>query len=137
MWPAFWSYGNNWPTNGEIDILEAKGHEPFAYSTNYFYGRRASVPLSGSFAKVITSNVSLVDCYHVYEVIWQKASLTFLLDGQVVDTKTGGYVSDLFGKAERVTLNLAVGGDYVGNPPAGNIVPGTMLVDYVKVFTSR
>lgn len=137
MWPAFWSYGNNWPTNGEIDILEAKGNEPFTYSTNYFYGRRAGVPLGGNFTSVITSNVSLTDCYHVYEVIWQKASLTFLLDGQVVDTKTGGYVSNLFGKVERVTLNLAVGGNYVGNPPASSIVPGTMLVDYVKVFTSK
>jgi beta-glucanase (GH16 family) len=137
MWPAFWSYGDDWPTNGEIDILEAKGHEPFVYSTNYFYGRRAGVPLNGNFTKVITSNVSLVDCYHVYEVIWQKGSLTFLLDGQVVDTKTGGYVGNLFGKVERVTLNLAVGGDYVGNPPASSIVAGTMLVDYVKVFTSR
>jgi uncharacterized protein YcfJ len=60
-----------------------------------------------------------------------------LLDGQVVDTKTGGYVGNLFGKVERVTLNLAVGGDYVGNTPASSIVAGTMLVDYVKVFTSR
>jgi beta-glucanase (GH16 family) len=25
MWPAFWSYGDPWPTQGEIDILEARG----------------------------------------------------------------------------------------------------------------
>ena len=22
LWPAYWSCGNDWPTNGEIDILE-------------------------------------------------------------------------------------------------------------------
>jgi beta-glucanase (GH16 family) len=137
MWPAFWSYGNSWPTNGEIDILEARGNEPFAYSTNYFYGRRAGVPLGGDNSTVITSGVSLTDCYHVYEVIWEKNALTFLLDGQIVNTKTGGYVPNLFGKTERVTLNLAVGGNFFSNLIPANIVPGTMLVDYVKVFTAK
>ena len=31
MWPAFWSYGDPWPTQGEIDILEARGQEDFKY----------------------------------------------------------------------------------------------------------
>jgi beta-glucanase (GH16 family) len=25
MWPAFWSYGDAWPTQGEIDIMEGRG----------------------------------------------------------------------------------------------------------------
>ena len=139
MWPAFWSYGDPWPTQGEIDILEARGHEPYNFSTNYFYGRKAGTALAGDFSRVITSDVSLTDCWHVYELIWQKNSLTYLLDGQVVDTKTGGYVSNLFGKQEKITLNLAVGGLFFGNPPptAGSIVTGTMQVDWVKVFVSK
>jgi hypothetical protein len=28
-----------WPTQGEIDILEARGQEDMKYQTNYFYGR--------------------------------------------------------------------------------------------------
>ncbi len=137
MWPAFWSYGDPWPTQGEIDIMEAKGNEPSNFSTNYFYGRRAGINLSGDNTKKITSSVSLTDYFHVYEVIWEKNTLTFLLDGQIVDPKTGGYIPNLFGKKERVTLNLAVGGDYLGNPPANTIVPGTMQVDWVKVFVSK
>ena len=57
----------------------------------------------------------------------------------MVDTKTGGYISNLFGKTERITLNLAVGGNFFGqpNPSAESIIPGTLLVDWVKVFTAR
>jgi hypothetical protein len=28
MWPAFWSYGDPWPTQGEIDIMEARAMNP-------------------------------------------------------------------------------------------------------------
>src|SRR5205814_3556239 len=35
MWPAYWSYGDPWPTQGEIDFLESRGQEPTKYQTNY------------------------------------------------------------------------------------------------------
>lgn len=139
LWPAFWAYGDPWPTQGEIDIMENRSNEPYEYSTNYFYGRKSGQVWSGDFSSVITSSTSLTECWHVFEVIWTKNSLTYLLDGQVVDTKTGGYISNLFGKTERITLNLAVGGNFFGqpNPSAESIIPGTMLVDWVKVFTMK
>lgn len=137
MWPAFWSYGDPWPTQGEIDCLEARGQEPFKYQTNYFYGKRAGTNLVRGAEGYIQSNTSLTDCWHVYEVIWANSSLTFLFDGQTVKTNTGGYVSSLFGKTERITLNLAVGGNFFSSFDPTKIVPGTMQVDYVKVFTSN
>lgn len=137
MWPAFWSYGDPWPTQGEIDILEARGQEPFKYQTNYFYGRRANQNLVNGAEGFVTSDVSLTGCWHVYELIWQKSSLTFLLDGTVVKTNTGGFVGNLFGKTERITLNLAVGGLFFSNFDPNQIVTGTMQVDWVKVFTSK
>lgn len=139
MWPAFWSYGDPWPTQGEIDIMEARGNEPFNYSTAYWYGRRSGVNIASGTEGSVTSDVSLTDCWHVYEVIWQKNSLTYSFDGKVVVTKTGGWISDFYRKTERVTLNLAVGGLFFGNPPppASVIVTGIMQVDWVKVFTSN
>jgi beta-glucanase (GH16 family) len=134
MWPAFWSYGANWPTNGEIDILEAKGSLPFQYATNYFYGTSPGVNLVTNSEKTILSYNSLTECWHVYEVIWEQNKFTFLFDGKIVDEKTGGYVSNVYNKLQMLTLNLAVGGDYFGNPPASSIETGTMYVDWVRVY---
>ena len=136
-WPAFWSYGDSWPKNGEIDCMEARGQEPFKYQTNYFYGRAANRNLVKNQVGFITSNVNLQTCWHVYEVIWSQNSLTFMLDGQVVITNTGSYVPNLFGKTEHITLNLAVGGDFFSNFDPSLIQPGTYSVDWVKVFTSQ
>ena len=136
MWPAFWAYGDPWPTQGEIDIMEARGNEPLVYHTAYWYGRKSGVnQASGTEAHIHT--VSLTDCWHIYEVIWEKDRLTFLLDGVVVDTKTGGLIPNFFRKSERVTLNLAVGGNFFGSLDPSSIQPGTLQVDWVKVFTAK
>jgi beta-glucanase (GH16 family) len=137
MWPAFWSYGDPWPTQGEIDIVESRGTEPFQYQTAYWFGRRPGKNLVANSAVVIRSGVSLTDCFHVYEVIWTRNSLTFLYDGQVVDTKSGDYIPSMYGKKERITLNLAVGGLFFGNYDPAQVQPGTFQVDWIKVFTSR
>lgn len=134
MWPAFWSYGDPWPTQGEIDILEARGQEPFTYSTNYFYGKTANRNLVKNATATITSSVSLQSCWHVYELIWSQSKLDFYLDGVLVNTKSGGYVPNLFGKKEKITLNLAVGGNFFSNLNTLSITPGTMEVDWVKVY---
>ena len=33
-----------------------------------------------------------------------------------------------------IIINLAVGGDFVGNPNSETLFPQTMLIDYVKVY---
>lgn len=137
MWPAFWSYGDPWPTQGEIDIMEAKGQQTFQYSTAYWYGRNAN-KVQGSDA-LITTNVDLSECFHVYELIWEKDKLTYSLDGNIVNTKSGGSIPNMYKKQQRVVLNLAVGGLFFGNPPltASDIQTGSMQVDWVKVFTAK
>lgn len=137
MWPAFWSYGDPWPTQGEIDFVEARGQEPTKYQTNYFYGKTANRNLVRGQEGYITADKDLTTCYHVYEMEWGQNTLTSYLDGKVVETKSGGYIPNLFGKTERITLNLAVGGDFFTNFNPALIAPGSMSVDYVKVFTSK
>ncbi len=134
MWPAFWSYGDPWPTQGEIDIVEARGQDPFTYYTAYWYGRKAGVNLVQNSGVTISSAVSLASCWHVYEVIWSKNDLTYYFDGQVVDQKSGGYIPSMFRKRQRVTLNLAVGGLFFPNLDPTLIQTGTLQADWVKVF---
>jgi beta-glucanase (GH16 family) len=136
MWPAFWSYGDPWPTQGEIDILEARGQEDFKYQTNYFYGKTANRNLVRGAEGFVTTDVSLQTCYHVYEMIWSQNSLEFYFDGVLVKTNSGSYVPSLFGKTEKIALNLAVGGLFFSNLNPALIQTGTMYVDWVKVFTT-
>lgn len=137
MWPAFWSYGDPWPTQGEIDFLEARGQEPTKYQTNYFYGKTAGRNVVRNSVGYITANADLQQCYHVYECVWAQNTLSFYLDGALVETKSGGYIPNLFGKTERITLNMAVGGGFFTNLDPAQIQTGTMYVDYVKVFTAN
>ncbi|ABG58258.1 b-glycosidase, glycoside hydrolase family 16 protein [Cytophaga hutchinsonii ATCC 33406] len=143
MWPAFWSYGDAWPTNGEIDVMEAKGHLPFQYGTNYFYGATAGksdVPWTSGVDYTGTKDLTLY--WHVYEVIWEETKLTFMLDGKIIRTLTnaaspGNYIDEMFGKDQNIALNLAVGGDYFNNPSPSTIETGSMYVDWVRVFTGN
>ena len=137
MWPAFWSYGDSWPTQGEIDNLEARGQEPSKYQTNYFYGKTANRNLVRNAVGYINTDVDLTACYHVYEMVWAQNTLSSYFDGVLVETKSGGYIPNLFGKTERITLNLAVGGNFFTNFDPSQIQTGTMYVDFVKVFTSK
>jgi beta-glucanase (GH16 family) len=136
MWPAFWTYGDPWPTQGEIDIVEARGNEPFVYHTAYWYGRRAGVNTVRNSESAVQSAVSLTSCWHVYEVVWSETALTYLFDGTVVAVKTGGSVGSMFRKSQRVTLNLAVGGLFFPNLNPAAIQTGTLEADWVKVFTA-
>ncbi|WP_051286193.1 glycoside hydrolase family 16 protein [Salinimicrobium terrae] len=138
LWPAFWSYGDPWPTQGEIDILEARGNEPTEYHTNYFYGTQEGVNLVQNATGTINADTDLTACYHVYELIWEENKLTSYLDGKLVEVKTaGGYIDELFGKTQNIVLNLAVGGDYFNNLDPASIDEGVMFIDYVRVYTAE
>jgi beta-glucanase (GH16 family) len=138
LWPAFWSYGDPWPTQGEIDMVEFRGSDTKKYQTNYFYGTAAGSNLVTDGEKVITADKDLTECYHIFEMIWESNKLTSILDGTIVEVKTSGnYISQMYGKQQRITLNLAVGGAFFGDIDPSQVEGGEMEVDWVRVFTSN
>ena len=138
VWPAIWMLGsdidqNNWPLCGEIDIMELKGSKPKELiSTMHFANSAGQRELRG-FTKVADKELS--DDFHVYSVVRSKSLLRFFLDGQEYYAFTGGdIVRYPFNNDFFAILNVAVGGDFDGNPTAATVFPQQMEVDYVRHY---
>jgi hypothetical protein len=135
----FYSYGLNWPTNGQINFFQVEGNDTKRYETNYFYGTQAGQNLVTNSMFFNPVDQDLSSSFHVFVTEWTQNSLNYYIDGQLVEQKSGGgYVPSLFGKAENLALSLPIGGLYYDSSfSASNVQTGTMYVDYVKVFTSK
>ncbi len=135
MWPAFWAYGDPWPTQGEIDFVEARGSNVFEYLTNYYYGDIPGVIYQEDNTATIKTVSNLSSCFHVYEMEWSETELNSYLDGKLVESKKSGkHIPNLFGKSEHIVLNLAVGGGFFPSYNPALIETGILYVDWVKVY---
>jgi len=152
MWPAFWMNPNQvqWPLGGEIDILENRGSQPTLVSSA-FHWQKDPGPCCGSHRYTFheytaTSGgnpVNFTTGFHTYAAEWDKKAGTsineirFYVDGNLHFTVTQNpdAMSDAnFTTAKNIILNLAVGGDFGGDPNGTTVFPQTMLVDYVRVW---
>ncbi len=140
LWPAFWMLGTNysttgWPQCGEIDIMEYRGQEPsIVHGTVHGPGYSAGDAITKSYSY---TNARFDTDYHTFAVEWTENNIDFFVDDilyqHVNPAKvTGEWVYD---HSFYIILNLAVGGNYVGNPTSDTNFPQTMLVDYVRVYT--
>jgi beta-glucanase (GH16 family) len=138
MWPAIWmlptdwEYGA-WPISGEIDIMEQRGSDPLkVHGTIHF----------GNPWKYIGSSYTLPDAgYHVYAVEWEPNEVKWFVDGNLFQTRqssewysSGGASPAPFNKRFHFLLNLAVGGNFDGDPDGATVFPQTMIVDYVRAY---
>jgi beta-glucanase (GH16 family) len=141
IWPAFWLLGNDidttgWPGCGEIDIMENIGREPTIvhgtiHGPGYSGGKGIGSPysvLSGRFA----------DEYHVYTAEWEPNQIRFYVDDHLYATRTPADLPAgtkwVYDHPFFVILDLAVGGEWPGNPDETTTFPQKMLVDYVRVY---
>ena len=148
-WPALWllpqdqAYGT-WAASGEIDVMESRGGRPTevqgtihyggCWPSNVWSGQRYRLPHGGTVAD-----------WHVYAVDWSPGRLVWSVDG-VLTERRDFWWSRTTGKARGnpwpapfdrrfyVVMNLAVGGQFGGNPDGSTRFPQEMLVDYVRVY---
>ncbi len=141
LWPAFWMLGNNvdtatWPLCGEIDIMELRGQTPnIIQSTIHGPGYSGTNGISATNGLI---NSRYDNQFHLFAVEWDETKLDFFVDDYLfkriqkseVETK-GQWVYD---NPFFLILNVAVGGNFVGNPSSLTPFPQTMTIDYVRVY---
>ena len=138
LWPALWMLGQNfsttgWPSCGEIDIMELVGHAPNkVHGTVHWEHQGNHADFGGS--KTLSSGI-FADEFHVFTIKWDSQSITWYLDDvqfHVIDI-TGPELTE-FHQEFFFIFNVAVGGNWPGNPNASTNFPQKMVVDYVRVF---
>lgn len=139
IWPAFWMLGNNidavsWPQCGEIDVMEQKGQQ-----SSITYGSVHGPGYSGGSA--ITSQYALKNNrfdndFYVYAVEWGENYIDFFVNDYLYKRLTPSGVPGewVYNKPFYLLLNLAVGGSFVGPPNDFTPFPGSMFIDYVRVY---
>jgi beta-glucanase (GH16 family) len=141
VWPAIWQLGsdidqNNWPKCGEIDIMELRGQNPLEVLTTMHYGNDASSHKQTGIDHIkLPGNASFSDDFHTFSAVRSKDQIRFYLDGSLYYTFTSNDASPYpFNNNFFAVLNLAVGGNFLGNPDGSTVFPQQMLVDYVRYY---
>lgn len=155
IWPAFWMlpstdiYGT-WASNGEIDIMEARGRLTNQVLGTIHYGETWPNNKSAGVTYELPDNGSITD-YHLYALEWDVDSLTWYVDGVEIKKITNWYAKGSGNAANyaypapfdapfHIVLNMAVGGTFDGGRrPADSIFeqPVEMDVDYVRVYRNH
>jgi beta-glucanase (GH16 family) len=129
LWPAFWTLPTDlsWPP--EIDVFEILGDAPNVINMHYHYPDGSDNGVDDG-AKWTGPDLSAD--WHTYAVDWEPDSITWYVDGVARRTYTDA--SHIVSKSMYLLANLAVGGDWPGNPDASTSFPALYQIDYVRVW---
>lgn len=141
-WPAIWTLGVEceWPSNGEVDVMENYGGNVLA---NFAWGSnsRWTPHWDSSHWPVADFASDWTDSFHIWEMEWDADRMVIRLDGAVLnDVALTGTVNgsaacageNPFQQPHRLLLNLALGG--AGGSVEDLAFPTRYAVDYVRVY---
>ncbi len=139
MLPTDWEYGG-WAASGEIDIMELLGHEPrIVYGTLHYGGEWPNNVHTGTSYTLPSSAGTFSDDFHLFTLEWDTTEFRWYVDGIYYQTQNtwhssnGSYPAP-FDKRFHLLLNVAVGGNWPGNPDSTTSFPQVMEIDYVRVY---
>ena len=142
-WPALWLLGTNinsigWPACGEMDVMENNGSNPSTVQGSLHSGSDETGFYNFTGGDTVTN-------FHTYTLDWTTNAILFYVDGHLYESQTGWGSSTAnpypfpFNQPYFLIMNLAIGGNYLGNSTtnqinAGTVFPAEMLLDYVRIY---
>lgn len=146
LWPALWMlptdavYGG-WAASGEIDIMELVGHEPATVHGTLHYGGSWPDNESSGDAYTLPSG-TFADTFHVFALEWEEGVIRWFVDGVLYQVQTGWSTPAApfpapFDRRFHLLVNLAVGGNWPGDPDETTVFPQQLVVDRVRVYQRR
>ena len=80
------------------------------------------------------------DAFHVFSLEWNENEIKWFLDGKLFSSfskKDFGEINYPFNEDFFLIINLAVGGNWPGNPEINMYKNQFLIVDYVRVFEKK
>jgi beta-glucanase (GH16 family) len=112
-WPGVWAVGANWPTGGELDLVEGLQGQ----ACWHFHDPSGG---PGGCAGVYSGG------WHTFGADWESGSVTWYYDGKAVGSVTQGITnSPMF-----LLATMALDNTYGGPIQA----PATLRIDYIRVW---
>lgn len=129
LWPALWLLPASHESRPEIDLMEVDGARPDVGTAHLHFddvdGRRRAEGHEWQ-------DEDLSEGWHTYTLDWRPDRITWYVD----DVARWSFTDERHVPAEPMYLlaNLAVGGEFVGDPGPRTEFPATFAIDHVQVW---
>lgn len=134
LWPAFWLLNAHYVEDvPEIDVMEFLGGDlSKLYNTYHYFDiqddwRKVSTPSYEVIGENWTQN------FHTFGLGWSPTEIIWYVDGQETN-RVDSSEFKISGQAMYLVANLAVGGNWAGEPDSSTSFPAVFEIDYIRAY---